>query len=52
MTLVARLRSVLAGLRRHSRPAPDWSQVQEVFAAALEAPGEQRRRVPRQRVPR
>ena len=43
MTLVARLRSVLAGLRRQGRPAPDWSQVQDVFAAALEAPGEQRR---------
>ena len=43
MTVVALLRSVVAGLRRHRRPGPDWSRVQEVFAAALAVPGEQRR---------
>ena len=43
MTLVARLRSVLAGLRPQRRPAPEWWRVRDVFVAALEAPVEQRR---------
>ncbi|HZL94980.1 MAG TPA: protein kinase, partial [Vicinamibacterales bacterium] len=42
MTVVALLRSLVAGLRRQWRPGPDWSRVQEVFAASLEVPGEQR----------
>lgn len=42
MKFVAWLQSMAARFRRQRQPAPDWRRVQHVFAAALDAPPEQR----------